>query len=178
VSRTGWILLLSLAICASAAVMALFAIDRHRSRPEHLVVVPVGDEVRYDDFAFAVVGSREEPVLVGANGTVQPQGRFVVVTLRVANYAKRVEFTFRPDIIRLVAADGREFAVERAVPANGCESELAPGTSCTAELAFDVPRDSGPLRARVRSNLGLFDMIDRVLYGKKQLSLDGAADRP
>ena len=171
-TRTAWILLLSLAICGSAAVMALFAIDRYRSRPENLVVLPVGDEVRYDDFAFAVVGSRLTPTLEGANGTIEPQGRFLVVRLRVANYAKRVEFRFRPGIIRLVAGNGREFAYQSAIPVTGCESELAPGTSCTTELAFDVPPESGPLRARVGSNFGLFDVIDRVLYGKKQLALD------
>jgi len=171
-SRNVQIVATAAAIVVCAVGWAAFSLHRYRSRPENRTVVPMGEEIRYDDFAFSVVRSREATGPDRAHGGAGPGGRFVVVTMRVSNHARRVGFTFRPSAIRLVAADGREYAVAAGVPVVACEAELPPGATCTAELTFEVPADAGPLRARVGSSFTPFDLLDRLRHGPRELALD------
>lgn len=181
-------LLRLIAIAGVIFLAALALLFTWRMRPENAIVVAPGGEIRYDDFAFSVDGVRRAKALGEDGAQIEAQGEFVVVTLGVHNHAKRVDFTFRPEIVRLVvdggaqgdansdAQDSAEYtAAPAALPAlaaaNGCTRPIAAGSSCTTELAFDVPAGTRGLRIRLQFSGLFFDAIDTLVNGRTSLAL-------
>ncbi len=187
--KGGAVLFLVLLIVVVALAMGLYG---WRMLPSHRVLLEPGTEARFDDFAFAVTGSRLESALGfgspgdGAPGgpagavRVEPRGRFVILELRVANHAQRVDFTFRPETVRLIDTRGDEHALSpegqaalQALGRTGCRDPLPAGGACDTELAFDVPTDAiggdGDLRARLSFGGGILDALDVLLYGNRLL---------
>src|SRR5207247_2767323 len=70
--------------------------------------VGLNQEIQYDDFAFSVQGVRKMRSL----GSGDPQNgaqSVYFVTLKIANHAKRVDFTFKRASAILVDDAGKEF---------------------------------------------------------------------
>jgi hypothetical protein len=169
---------LSLVVAGAAGLYAW------RMQPEQREVHAPGDAVRFDDFRFAVVGARREASLGEGAARAQARGVFVVVQLRVSNDAQRVEFTFRPETLRLVDARGALHELSPAGQAalaalgrDGCRRPLPPGASCIGELAFDVPADAlgggepGALCLRFFFGGALPNLLDLLAYGNRVLAL-------
>ena len=131
--------------------------------------------IRFDDFAFTVVAARKDV------GEGLPEGRaHYVVTLRVANRAKRVDFRFREEDVVLIDAAGREYRVSPAAQraheaANGqidpTAKPLAAGTVVLKDLIFDVPRDVEQPRMRVMPGGPVGNVLETVFFGRKQFKL-------
>ncbi len=153
-----------------------------RSRPERTIVGAVGTgEICIDDFGFTVVASRSIDSLGPPEQPVLPRGRFVVVSLRVNNHAKRVDYRFEPRIARLVGANGEEYevspeaqgaldAARSGIPSHA--TPLHPGESLTTDLVFDVPLAARGLMFRVSFASGLFDAIDVAMFGNQRLRIE------
>jgi len=166
---------IALAIVLAALVGVVIGADFYRSLPRNAHVAPLGQDIVYGDHGYAVLAVREATALK----TVRPSGRFVVLTLRVSNYETNTEpYPFRPWRIRLEAEDGDEIRLStagqealQAAGKNGCESPIAAGSSCTVDIAFDVPRKASGLRAFAGTNLAMLNMIERAKYGKQFMAL-------
>ena len=149
----------------------LAALNRHDQ------VAGFNQEIQYDDFAFSVQGVRTTRTL----GDFTAQGVYYVVTLKVANHAKRVDYEFKPDSPVLVARDGKQYrvsfeaqgALDTASGAGDrCVRPIPPGSSCTREVVFDVAPDVADPRLRVSTGGLAGDILDTIFYGKKVIKLD------
>jgi hypothetical protein len=57
--------------------------------------VGLNEEIQYDDFAFSVQDVRKANSLGSGESQTKAHGVYYVVTLKIANHAKRVAFTFK-----------------------------------------------------------------------------------
>ena len=167
-------------IGAGVLLLGLSLLFAWRVRPENAIVVPPGGEMQYDDFAFSVEGVRRTRVLSDGAARIEASGEFVVVTIGVHNHAKKVDFTFKPETMELVAGmPGEMNSVYRPVTAalpllaatNGCKGPIPAGSSCPTELAFDLPRGATKLRLQWQYSWLLFDILDTLAYGRMSLAL-------
>jgi hypothetical protein len=143
----------------------------------HDQVAGFNQEIRYDDFAFSV----QEVRTTRSIGDSTAQGVFYVVTLKVANHAKRVDYEFKRDSPVLVAGDGKQYRVSFEAQADlesasgaghMCVTPIPPGSSCTKEVVFDVAPDITDPRLRVSTGGLAGDILDTIFYGKKVIVLD------
>jgi hypothetical protein len=114
-------------------------------------------------------------------GSVESQttaeGVYYIVTVKIANHAKRVDFTFKRASAILVDETGREFhlaeAAQRALESQGgkCGAPIPAGASCTTELAFELPEAAHPYLLRFSEGGALGDVLDFVFYGTKRIAL-------
>jgi hypothetical protein len=139
--------------------------------------VGYNQEIQYDDFAFSVVNAK--PVSTIGNATAQ--GRFIVVTMKIANHARRVNYTFNKAVAILVDEDGREYhlsdAGQKALEAGpthngGCESEIPAGASCVTDVVFEVPNDARLSHFRISEGGMVGDVLDTVFYGRKIIKFE------
>lgn len=167
-------------IGAGLLLLGLALLFAWRVRPENAVVVPPGGEMQYDDFAFSVEGVRRARALSDGAARIEASGEFVVVTIGVHNHAKKVDFTFRPETIELVAGmpggmnsiyKPSSAALPLLAATNGCKGPIPAGSSCTTELAFDLPRGSTNLRLQWQYSWLLFDILDTLAHGRMSLAL-------
>jgi hypothetical protein len=110
-----------------------------------------------------------------------PQGQFYVITLRVANHAKRVDYTFENDVVLLVDEGQKEYTISPEGQAaraawqgdDPCARTMAPGESCVTEVVFDVPSDADELYLRISMGGPIFDVVDRTIfdYGNRAIRL-------
>jgi hypothetical protein len=165
--KEGWLNLLlcslGLAACAALAIAVL-----NRPGP----VVGLRTPIQYDDFAYEVIDHRKE-VLAGQC--------YQVIIFRIHNRARRVEYSFRPEIVRIKSTDGRLFrvsprgqaALTAAYPSfTPCAQPMPPGTACTTALAFAIPTDVTDTRLVIRHGGWIFALVDDILFGKKSIQLD------
>lgn len=158
------------AICIS--LLALLAMLNRKDQ-----TVGLKQEIQYDDFAFSVLGIR----------AAAPAGEVVaetihrsywIVTLQIANHAQRVDFNFKKSSAILVDEQGREYhsseAAQQAIglgQAPKCGNPIPAGSSCTTELAFELPEDARASTFRVSEGGRLGDVLDLIFYGKKRITL-------
>ena len=140
-------------------------------------VAGFNQEIQYDDFAFSVQGVRTTRTL----GDSTANGVYYVVTLKIANHAKRVDYEFKPDSPVLVAGGGKQYRVafvaqgvldSASGAADPCAAPIPPGSSCTKEVVFDVAPDITDPRLRVSTGGLAGDILDTIFYGKKVIMLD------
>lgn len=102
------------------------------------------------------------------------RGRFALVTVRLANDARRATLRTGHMESTLRGTDERTYpravALEQALAAAGTPAglpnvPLGPGTSVVTTLAFDVPRDEGVLRLRVRDADPIAVLSEFLLIG-------------
>lgn len=167
-------------IGAGVLLLGLSLLFAWRVRPENAIVVPPGGEMQFDDFAFSVEGVRRARAIGDGAARIEAAGEFVVVTVGVHNHAQKVDFTFRPETIELVAGmPGGMNSIYKPVAAalpllaatNGCKGPIPAGASCTTELAFDLPRGATNLRLQWQYSWLLFDILDTLAYGRMSLAL-------
>ena len=140
-------------------------------------VAGFNQEIQYDDFAFSVQGVRT----TGSIGDSTAEGVYYVVTLKIANHAKRVDYEFKPDSPVLVAGDGKQYRISFEAQkvldsvsgaGNPCVTPIPPGSSCTKEVVFDVAPHITDPRLRVSTGGLAGDILDTIFYGKKVIMLD------
>ena len=139
--------------------------------------VGLNQEIQYDDFAFSVQGVRKMRSL----GSGDPQNgaqSVYFVTLKIANHAKRVDFTFKRASAILVDDAGQEFHLSPsgqqsldAIHSNNCSGPIPAGASCTTELAFELPENAHASLLRISEGGTLGDILDFVFYGTKRIAL-------
>jgi Domain of unknown function (DUF4352) len=139
--------------------------------------VGLNQEIQYDDFAFSVQDVRQTGALGNGEFKTKPQGLYYVVTLKIANHAKRVTYRFKYESAKLVDAGNREFrfspAGQRALEsATGkrCGDPIPAGRSCVTEVVFDLPADTELKQFRISEGL-VGDILNAIFYGKKRIEL-------
>jgi hypothetical protein len=163
--KKRWIILGGvLAVVAAIAIRSLLARE---------ILVPPGTPIRFDDFEFSVVGSRE--ATLGKGPAARP---YLVVSLKVDNNAKRVPYQFRRGIAVMVADDGHKYGVspEGQTALDGLRAGADPlaaplpaSASATTELAFDLPPSATNPRMKISHGGPLLDVVDDLLGGKRRL---------
>jgi hypothetical protein len=155
------------------ALVAMLAVLNRKDQ-----TVGLNQEIQYDDFAFAVQGVRKANSLGSGESQTNAQGVYYVVTLKIANHAKRVDFTFKRASAILVDEAGREFHLsekaQRALestPSDTCSGPIPAGASCTTEFAFELPENAHVSLLRISEGGSIGDILDFVFYGTKRIAL-------
>jgi hypothetical protein len=137
----------------------------------------IGEEVRYDDFAFRVLGVRR----IDAIGTLAaPVGReLLVVRLEVENKARRVDYELDKHGVRIEDAAGnrtlpdeawtRALALEAHAPPR--PGALHPGETFATDIVFEVPADSTRLRLRIVWGGEFLEGLDELVSGDRTFTL-------
>lgn len=139
--------------------------------------VGLNQEIQYDDFAFSVQGVRKANSLGSGESQTNTEGVYYIVTLKIANHAKRVDFTFKRASAILVDDAGREFhlseTAQRALESEGakCSGPIPAGASCTTDLAFELPENAHVSEFRISQGILLGDILDFLFAGKKRIAL-------
>jgi hypothetical protein len=163
-----------LAIIAAVLLTIVVLLNRH---PQ---VVGLNQEIQYDDFAFAALGARQAATLGDAPDAPRAQGVYEIVTMKVVNHARRVDFTFDKATVVLVDEQGGEYhwsaAAQRAFdatrgPAESCAEPIPAGASCVTDVVFDVPAAARIAQVRISGGGAVGDVLDTVLIGKKRIAL-------
>jgi hypothetical protein len=138
------------------------------------ILIPLGTSIRFDDFTFAIVGSRT--LKAETSGS---ERQYLVVSLKVENEAKRVPYRFRRSTLVMVDDDGREHHVaptgQKVLDADrkGIDPLAAPlpaGSSGVTELAFELPRKTIKPRFKISHGGPVLDCIDDIIGGKRRLT--------
>ncbi len=139
--------------------------------------VGLNQEIQYDDFAFSVQGVRKVNSLGSGESQTNAEAVYYLVTLKIANHAKRVDFTFKRASAILVDDAGREFRLsenaQRALESQGdkCSGAIPARASCTTELAFELPENAHASLLRISEGGTFGDILDFVFYGTKRIAL-------
>lgn len=141
-------------------------------------MVGLNQEIQYDDFAFSVVEVRKADGLGSGESAVNAAGAFYVVTLKIANHAKRVDYKPKRASAILIDDRGKEFflseygqAALESVQGLRCYDPIPAGASCVTELVFDIPADSRITQLRISEGGLVGDILDIVFFGKKRIEL-------
>lgn len=143
--------------------------------------VGVNQEIQYDDFAFSVLNVKKAKLADGKLSGQNADGEFYVVTMKIANHARRVNYTFKKAVAILVDDRGNEYhlsevgqKVLEAEPtqAGGCESEIPPGSDCITDIAFALPSGAKISYLRISEGGRVGDVADTIFYGKKIIKIE------
>ena len=170
-------ILLSLAalIVVCIALLGILALLNRHSQ-----VVGLNQEIQYDDFAFAALGARQTASIGNALDEQRARGVYTIVTMKVVNHARRVDFTFDKSTVILVDEQGNEYHwsadVQHAFDATRphvaqCAEPIPAGASCTTEVVFDVPAAARIAQVRISGGGPVGDVLDTIFYGKKRIAL-------
>lgn len=164
----------TVAIVAAIGVSLLAMLAALNRRTQ---TVGLNQEIQYDDFAFSVLGVRQATAL-GKGDSQAPNGVYYVVTIKVANHAKRVDYTFKKASAILVDDAGREFHLSEngqqaleSTQSDKCSGPIPAGASCIAEVAFEVPENAHVLQLKFSEGGSIGDILDFVFYGTKRIGL-------
>ncbi|MFY9570551.1 MAG: DUF4352 domain-containing protein [Blastocatellia bacterium] len=167
-------LAVTVAIVAAIGIslLAMLAVLNRRDQS-----VGLNQEIQYDDFAFSVLGVRKASTLERGDSPVADRF-YYVVTIRISNHAKRVNYTFKTTAAILVDDRGREFHLSTAgqhalesTLINRCSEPIPAGASCITEIAFDLPAEARPSQLRISEGGAIGDILDVVFYGRKRIEL-------
>jgi hypothetical protein len=143
-------------------------------------VVGLNQEIQYDDFAFSVLGARTATGLGAGKSQADTKGAYYVVTLKVANHARRVDFTLDKDVAIIIDDEGREYHLsqegQRALDSarrqrDECDGPIPAGASCTTEIVFELPAGVRASHLRVSGGGPAGDILDTIFYGTKKIEL-------
>src|SRR5436853_11817 len=95
--------LAALVIICIALLGILALLNRHSQ------VVGLNQEIQYDDFAFAALGARQAATIGNVSEPQRARGVYAMVTMKIANHARRVDFTFDKSTVILVDEQGNEY---------------------------------------------------------------------
>jgi len=164
---------LAIAAAIGISLLATLAVLNRRDQ-----IVGLNQEIQYDDFAFSVVAARKEGAL-GKSDSQAPNGVYYVVTIKVANHAMRVDYTFKKNSAVLVDSEGREFHLSRngqqaleSAQGQQCIGAIPAGASCLTEVVFDLPADARVAQLRISEGGLAGDILDVVFFGKKRIALE------
>jgi len=163
------------AVAIGLALLGLLALLNRRDQ-----VVGLNQEIQYDDFAFSVLGTRQAAALGEGQSRQSAQGIYTVVTMKVANHARRVDYTFHKQVAMLVDENGNEFhlspAGQEALDAtrannDPCAGPIPAGQSCTTEMVFDIPAGVRISHLRISEGGTVGDILDTIFYGRKRIAI-------
>jgi hypothetical protein len=146
----------------------------------HPQIVGLNQEIQYDDFAFAALGVRQAASIGSAPEQQRARGVYAIVKMKVANHARRVDFTFDKSTVILVDEQGNEYHwsadVQHAfdatcAPSEQCAEPITAGASCVTEVIFDVPAMARIAQARISGGGPVGDVLDTIFSGKKRIAL-------
>ena len=147
----------------------------------HNQTVGLHQEIQYDDFAFSVLGTVKANSVGSYVSQQSTQGQFYIVTMKVTNYAKRVNFSFDKQVAILVDESGKEYHISSAgqkaldgetTKSGGCESEIPPAASCISDLVFELPKGARISHVKVSGGGAAGDVLDTIFYGKKIIKIE------
>ena len=125
-----------------------------------------------------MVGARTTGAL-GKSDSQTPIGVYYVVTIKVSNHARRVDYTFKRNSAVLVDGLGREFRVSKngqqaleTTQGQQCLAPIPAGSSCTIDVVFDLPIDAHVAQLRISEGGLAGDILDVVFFGKKRIALE------
>ena len=146
-------------------------------------MVGLNQEIRFDDFAFSALASRKATTLGTADGQKPTEGLYYIVTIKVANHVRRVDFQFDPSTAVLIDGAGREYHVSARGQAaldstrtqrDACAGALPAGASCATEIVFDVPPDISDPHLKMSFGGKVGEFLDSIFYGKRKIALEPA----
>ncbi|HJZ67079.1 MAG TPA: DUF4352 domain-containing protein [Blastocatellia bacterium] len=155
------------------SLLAMLAVMNRRDQ-----IVGLNEDIQYDDFAFSVLAVREAHSLGSAEYQTNAQGVYWIVTLKIVNHAKRVDYKFKRSSPVLIEASGRELrpsaigqqALE-SVSGLRCSKPIPAGASCTTEVVFDVPANARVSSLRISEGGLAGDILEVIFFGKKRIEL-------
>ena len=109
----------------------------------------IGDEAKDGDFTFVVTAVEDGPAIIGdADFGIEPQGKFVFVTMTVTNHSDAPGSLFG-DNQYLIDTEGRRASAdgEAAIYLDEAQSlygEINPGNSLSGIVVFDISVDAVP----------------------------------
>jgi hypothetical protein len=162
---------------AAALLFILLPVVVAMSRPEELVAL--NQPVRYDDFAFSVLGARREKAVGEGPYRRDARGVYVIVRMKVDNQAKRVSYRFQKGDPVLLDDQGAEYHVDPDAQAalDGQRNpvllwpvSIPAGKAFEVDLAFDVPQERSAFRLRMgHGRVGVF--LDNLFSGRKRFKI-------
>jgi hypothetical protein len=129
--------------------------------------------IRLDDFVFTIVSAKKVPDVKGPSG----QARYIV-TMRIANQAKRVDWRFESIDPVLVDSAGREFHIaQEAQRAHQTETgqpdptalPIPAGKVVLKDLVYEVPAEVE--KPTMKLGAGAGDLLETVFFGRKRFVL-------
>jgi hypothetical protein len=167
----------AVAVLAGFGLILLWLLGAQSKRE---LVVGLNQEIQFDDFAFSALGTRKGAALGNEAAQKPSEGVYYIVTLKVANHAKRVDFQLKQTTAVLIDGAGKEYYISAPGQAaldstlsqkDACKEALPAGASCVTELVFDVPADiSNP---HIKMSFGkIGDFLDSIFYGKRKIALE------
>jgi hypothetical protein len=162
-------------VAACLALLGILAALNRRNQ-----VVGLGEEIQYDDFAFSVLAARTATGLGAGESEADRGVAYYVVTMKVANHARRVDYTFDKAVAILVDDEGREHYLseegQRAIDSarsqkDECGGPIPAGASCTTEVAFQLPAGARASHLRISEGGQAGDILDTIFYGTKTIRL-------
>jgi hypothetical protein len=161
-------------VMAAVVLLAILALLNRRTQ-----IVGLNQEIQFDDFGFAALGTRQAETVGASANAARAQGVYEIVTMRVVNHALRVDFTFDKATVVLVDEQGNEYHwsadAQRAFDATRARNELCAepipaGASCVTDVVFDVPATARIAQVRI-SGGAVGDVLDIIFYGKRRIAL-------
>lgn len=140
---------------------------------------PAGRDIVYDDFGFTA----ERATSATRLGTVQaPSGQaFYIVEAKVTNFAKRVDFDFKPEIVKLYTVNGKpcpnamdaQSAIDTQLgKAQMTNVSLSPGGDfASRQIAFVGPAGLTEVRVAFSSAGAIGDFLDAIFGGNINVKL-------
>ena len=172
-SSKGVAMTVGTAAAIGVSLLAMLALLNRRDE-----FVGLNQEIQYDDFAFSVQGVRKTDSLGVGEFSTKPQGLYYIISLKIVNHAKRVDFRFKYESAKVLDVEDKQFgwspAGQRALEsATGkrCDKPIPAGTSCTTEVVFDLPADAELKHFRISEGGLVGDILDVIFYGKKRIEL-------
>ena len=169
----GFAVTAAIVVLIGIALLMLVAALNRRDQ-----MVGLNQEIQYDDFAFSVIEVRKAAAPGTRDAEAEATGGSYVVTLKIANHAKRVDYKFKRASAILIDEKGREFFLSETGQASleslhgpRCNDPIPAGASCVTELVFDIPADSHITQLRISEGGLVGDILDVVFFGKKRIEL-------
>src|SRR5262245_14450376 len=162
-----------IAALVGVSLLAMAALLNRRDQ-----TVGLNQEIQYDDFAFSVLGVRKATALGREYAQERAKGVYYIVTVKVANHAKRVDYTFKKASAIIVDVEQKEFHLSvsgqqalESTSGTQCSSRIPAGASCVSELVFDVPADAELTHFRISEGGLAGDILEVVFFGRKRIEL-------
>lgn len=169
----GFAVTAAIVVLIGMSLLAMLAVLNRRDQ-----IVGLNQEIQYDDFAFSVLGVRKSDALGDEASRTTARGVYYVVTIKIANHAKRVDYKFKKESAVLIDVEEKEFhlsidgqqALESTL-GKQCSSPIRAGASCVSEVVFDLPADAEVTQLRISEWPLAGDILDIVFFGKKRIEL-------
>src|SRR5262245_17822703 len=103
-SSKGVAMTVGTAAAIGVSLLAMLALLNRRDE-----FVGLNQEIQYDDFAFSVQGVRKTDSLGVGQFSTKPQCLYYIISLKIANHAKRVDFRFKYESAKVLDVEDKQF---------------------------------------------------------------------